>query len=162
MIGNKKGQFYLLTAIIFISMMFMLTRTNLTLTKSYSDTVNLKDLYENEAYTIINNAIYDKKNATQELEDFTDKFIDYYYQEKNKIIGIIYLYKGQNGLIISNRIEETINIMPQDINVSFGEVKTANFTSNTTIITINSIEYTKTWDYKPTQFRSIVIEEETI
>jgi len=82
-IKNKKGQFYILTAVILISVLFSIIQASkIDLSTSKLAESNTKKLYEKEAKTIINNALYENLNPTTELERFTFNFMQY-KSEKN-------------------------------------------------------------------------------
>lgn len=155
---NKKAQFYILTAIILISLLFGIAKTTTKITKKNTENMNIQLMYEVESKNIINNAIYESKNETIELEAFTKTFIKH-YDNKNIEVKILYLYKDDNQITISNRLGQKITINPLDIELN-----------NTQIITITKInltigfesgnEYQYDFDNSPKEFKSLILKEE--
>lgn len=145
----KKGQFYLLTSIILIVVMYGLIQTGINL-KATKTEKNVKDLYELEAKNIINNALYENKDVIFELDSFTKNFIEF-NNDKNKLIGLIYLYKDDELHIKNYGLDAIFNNTNLDsITISIDKVT----------ITINDINYDYSFNNERVEFKSLIIENE--
>lgn len=152
---NKKAQFYLLTAIILIVVLFGIANTNTQVMNSPQKIkTNIHQLYELEAKNIINNAVYEGKNETQELKIFTQKFISN-YDLNNKKLLIVYVYKNYEKTTIMNFMEQNVTIEP----ISLILEKSESIVITTQDITIeleNGKIYDLIFDDTPKEFQSII------
>ncbi|MBT5021984.1 hypothetical protein HOK51_00925 [Candidatus Woesearchaeota archaeon] len=74
---NKKGQYYLFTAVILIVYAMLILRPNVGLDNPNNKLEKMKQNFEIETVTVINNALISGENVTKELDLFTDEFVDY-------------------------------------------------------------------------------------
>ena len=117
---NKRGQIFLLAAIIIIAFLVIVT----AMYNSYREEVALEDFaelsenYETEAPKVINKAIEKGEVGQLEaeaLETFSQKFQDY-AQQKDPNFGVMYVFKDSEGNVhIMNSLNNKV------INVIFEE-----------------------------------------
>lgn len=107
---HKKTQFYMFAGVILISYVFFIVANKSSI--STSEVKNLEiylDNYVYEAKIVINNAIYENKNISNELNIFTESFITY-AESKNIGLGILSLYSNDNQIFIANYLNDFVMI----------------------------------------------------
>lgn len=155
LVMNKKSQFYFFAAVVLIGLVFLVISSQPSITSKNNQ--NLQNLFENynyEANVIINNALYENKNISSELRNYTSRFISY---AKNKDInlGILYLYSYQNNTYIVNYLKEPVLIISLDLTI---QNEQEIVTSYNTIQVVYSNE-TYTYRFTPNQikFKSLFV-----
>ncbi len=106
---NKKGQFYVLTAVIICSVLFMLLYGREPMQKINTEFRSLYNNYIYESPIVINNAIYHNKNLSNQFKNFTASFIRY-AKEKNINLGVFYMLKVDDDIEAANYLNDEINI----------------------------------------------------
>ncbi|MCX6707650.1 MAG: hypothetical protein NT001_05935 [Candidatus Woesearchaeota archaeon] len=106
---NRKSQFYILTVLTLSVIIFMISEIP---SKTETSTGDQHSLYENfisEAPKVINNAIYEERNVSDDIDHFSDDFI-YYAGTKNINLSLFYIlvYKGE--ITVSNMLGMEVNI----------------------------------------------------
>ncbi|PLW79524.1 hypothetical protein C0585_07305 [Candidatus Woesearchaeota archaeon] len=157
-IKNKKGQFYILTAVILISVLFSIIQASkIDLSTSKLAESNTKKLYEKEAKTIINNALYENLNATTELERFTFNFMQY-KSEKNEKINLLYIYKDDDTILISNKLGANVTI-DSSIQIENNKYIYQDNNNQDIEIAFEDNTYNILFEGYNKEFRSIMVEE---
>jgi hypothetical protein len=110
-IKGKKAQFYVLTAVIFCSVMFILLSNKNPTQETNSEFKRLYNNYIYEVPQVINNALYDNKNVSAQFKNFTSNFISY-AKEKNINLGIFYILKLDEQI-------EAVNLLNQEVNITY-------------------------------------------
>ena len=97
---NKRGQFYLIAAIIILIILIGLSNisSNLIIRPKSKTLKNFKDDLNRESYKIIEHAIYNKKDLDFLLTKFAGDQFGEYFLQKTKNANIIYLYGNIAGL----------------------------------------------------------------
>ena len=106
---NKKSQFYILTVLTLSVIIFMISEIP---SRTEGPTGSSLPLYENfvsEAPKVINNAIYEGRNVSNDIDHFSDDFI-YYAGTKNINLSLFYILVNGGDIIISNRLGMEANI----------------------------------------------------
>ena len=79
-------------------------------------TMNIKNYltnYKYEAKIIIDNAVFENKNISIELRNFTEDFIEY-GESKNLDVDTLYMYTHENNLFIVNYMPQSVKIISTD------------------------------------------------
>ncbi len=153
---NKKSQIYFFAAIILIGMVFVIVSTQPSV--SIQGSRQAKNSFENykyEANIIINNAIYENKNITDELKNYTESFIEY-GKEHNHDFRILFIYSMDNNLHIVNYLKDSVLINPTASNLENSQDLV--ITANSTEITYSNSSYTYRFDPDIIQFRALFVE----
>ena len=109
MLQNKKGQFYILIALLLISYAFQLSRQDVPIRKP-SDTFRL--LYEGylaEGARVINNAVYEEANVTARFSSFTNDYAAF-AKSSEPSFGLAYLLEYKDSLTVGNRLGANLNV----------------------------------------------------
>jgi len=107
---NKKSQFYAFAAIVLIAGFLAVVTNKSTISFEKVDNIAaLKQNYVHESNIIINNAVYQNKNISTQLRQFTEEFIEY-AKNKNINLGIIFLYSQHDKVYIVNYLKEPVLI----------------------------------------------------
>ena len=105
----KKGQFYILAAVILCIVIFGVTVTVNKIEQEVetTDFVELAQNYVLETPALINYAIYGgfEQQPSDLLSDFTEDFVQY-ARKKNPKLGLLYVYKEGDNTIIENYLKE--------------------------------------------------------
>ncbi len=105
---NKKGQFFIIIAIFLALVIFGLSLQPNKLRQDLPlyDFSSLSDNYIEESPKVVNYAIYNKKNVTEVLPEFTQDFIQYAHSI-NPSLGLVYVYNDNNAILVENYLNET-------------------------------------------------------
>jgi len=154
---NKKGQFYILTAIIFCSVMFLLLYNKEPIPKLNPEFESLYNNYVYESPIVINNALYNNKNVTSQFRNFTSDFIGY-AKEKNIDLGIFYVLKLDNYIEAVNYLKETANITTINMTIAPDNYLILN-KSNNISIKIKDTTYTYNMTDDKIQFKVLLMKQ---
>ncbi len=135
----KRGQFYILAAVILCIVIFGITVTVNKIDQEVeaTDFIGLAQNYVLETPELINYAIYEEEDPSELLIDFTDDFVNY-ARKRNPNLGLLYVYKDEEGEVkIVNYLQEgtTIRYETIDENGEEGEDELFEFGD----ITLNEI-----------------------
>ena len=129
---QKKAQFYFFAALILIGFVFAIVSNKSNISKRNTRKYeNYLENYEEEANIVINNAVYENKNISYELRNYTEYFISY-TDSKSLDIGLAYLYSDDGYIYIVNYLNQPFLITPSDITLQKNHETRVNF--NETII----------------------------
>lgn len=109
MFCSKKGQFYILIALLLISYAFGLSRHDVPIRKSKDAFQLLHEGYVTEGSAIINNAVYDGANATARFSAFTNDYMAF-ARSAEPGFRLVYLLKYKNQLTVGNRLDDGLNV----------------------------------------------------
>ncbi len=100
MMQNKKGQFFLIAAVVTIMILFTLTAKYNTIRQSTAlqDFKELSEGYTSEQPKVVNLAIAQNQNEAIELNKFTKNYANY-AQGKDPNYGVLYAYRDSKGII---------------------------------------------------------------
>ena len=130
---SNKGQFYFFAAIILISFVFAIASSKPKISKTNSENYqNYLDNYKEEAYVVINNAVYENKNISYELRNYTEYFISY-TDTKALNMGLIYMYSNSGYIYIVNYLNQPVLINPSDISLEKNHETRIDFNESITL-----------------------------
>jgi len=109
LLNGKKGQFYILIALILISYAFTLARQDVPVRKQKDSFQLLHEGYMAEAPIVVNNAVYDEANATARLANFTNVYMEF-ARSSEPGFRMAYLFSHDGALTTGNRLEEPLNV----------------------------------------------------
>lgn len=98
MLMGKKGQFFLITAVIIIMSLFTVVAKYNTIRQQIAleDFQELSEQYTEERPKVINAAIFSGEPEAPAVEVFTEQFIDY-AQETQPTFGVLSVFKDSTG-----------------------------------------------------------------
>jgi len=130
---NNKAQFYFFAAIILISFVFAIASSNPKISKTNIENYqNYLDNYKQEAYIVINNAVYENKNISYELRNYTEYFISY-ADSKALDISLIYMYSNSGYIHIVNYLNQPVLINPSGITLQTNHETRVDFNESITL-----------------------------
>lgn len=129
---SKKGQFYLLTAIIFCSVMFMLLYNRQPIPKVNPEFGKLYNNYIYEAPVAINNAIYENKNLSKNFDNFTINFMTF-AKERNIDFRVFYVLVYDDKLEVVNYLKHAVNITNNNLLLNSSQKRVLDKLNNLTI-----------------------------
>lgn len=106
---KKKSQLYLLTAIILSVLVFVMADFPSKTQDAGKEPIMMFNNLVSESPRVINSAIYQDRNLTEDFDDFTDKFI-HHGEAKNINISLFYILIYNNNMTISNKMGDSVNI----------------------------------------------------
>lgn len=109
LVKNKKGQFYVLIALLLISYAFSLTRHDVPARKPRDTFQLLHEDYVNEGASTINNAVYEDANVTAKLAQFTTNYLAF-ARSAEPNFRLVYLLKYKDKLTVANRLDTRLNV----------------------------------------------------
>ncbi len=130
---NKRGQVFLLAAIIFILALYSITITYNS-AKTYPALEDFKEQtgnYQNEFPKVINYAIYNGSNVTKQLDEFTTLFLSE-ARKKDPNFGVFYVYKDSLGNIhlVNTLNNKVLNIKIVDPSLTARDVSLTLYSNN--------------------------------
>lgn len=118
---NKRGQFFILAAIILMLAIFVLvTKVNTYEEKMLlEDFPELSDNYKTEASRVVNDALLSGQNPTANggaLQKFTEEYVSY-AKTIDPRLGIVYAYRNPltNEIVVDNYYTGAITVGPENI-----------------------------------------------
>ena len=145
-------------SVILISYVFFIVAN-----KSSIDTTEVENLeiyldnYVYEAKIVINNAIYENKNISQELNNFTESYITY-AESKNMDLGIVSLYSDNNQIFTANYLDDDITINGLSL-VEPNEESVVNYNNTITIEYLDETYYFYFSNPEKTELKTLFIKE---
>ena len=131
-IKNKKGQFYLLTAIIFCSVMFVLLYYKQPLPEVNPEFEALYNNYIYEAPIAINNAVYENKNISKNFDNFTINFMKF-AKENNIDFRVFYVLVYEDNIEVVNYLNQKVNITNNNLLLNSSQKRVLDKLNNLTI-----------------------------
>ena len=105
---NKKGQFYILIALLLISYAFQLTRQEVPVRKPKDTFQLLHEGYINEGAIVINNAVYESANVPARLANFTSTYLTF-ARSADPGFRLAYLFRYKDMIVVGNRLGAELN-----------------------------------------------------
>lgn len=109
MLSDKKGQFYILIALLLISYAFGLARQDVPIRKPKDTFQLLHEGYVSEGSAAINNAVYEDANVTARFSAFTDDYMAF-ARSAEPGFRLVYLLKYRDWLTVGNRLGDGLNV----------------------------------------------------
>lgn len=109
LIASKKGQFYVLIALILISYAFLLAREDVPLRKPNDNFRLLHEGYMAEGVMVINSAVYEEANVSARLSAFTDDYVAF-ARSTEPGFRMVYLLNDGSRLAVGNRLDDSVNV----------------------------------------------------
>ncbi|MBN2422197.1 hypothetical protein JXB41_03135 [Candidatus Woesearchaeota archaeon] len=107
---DKRAQFYIFAAIILCSVVFVGTVNKITVEEPSKKFQSFYENYLIESSEVINSAIYESRDISEQFKNFTLDFIEY-ADSKNVELGILYvLIYPDNEAIIVNYLNSEANV----------------------------------------------------
>ena len=105
---SKKGQFYILIALLLISYAFALSRQDAPVRKPKDTFQLLHEGYINEGAVAVNNAVYDDADVPARFANFTRAYMAF-ARSAEPGYRLAYLLKYKNQLVIGNLLGAELN-----------------------------------------------------
>src|SRR3989344_3353754 len=120
MLKNKKGQFYILFAVLIIVIIMGLV-TTANYARKANKPVKFYDLsedFEAETIKIIDYGVFNSETITEgdikiQLRDFVNEYLEY-AQKKDKNLQLLYIYGDENGVVIDNYAFDEMTTQSQE------------------------------------------------
>lgn len=152
---KNKSQLYLLTAIILSVLVFIIADIPSKTQDAGKEPIMLFNNFISESPRVINSAIYQDRNLTEDFDDFTDKFI-YYGEAKNINISVFYILIYNNNMTISNKMGDSVNITTDSGKRVLGDNQNLTLAKKNIInVEFNGISYPFNINADETQFKLI-------
>ena len=108
LLHSKKGQFYILIALLLISYAFALSRQDVPVRKSKDTFQVLHEGYINEGAVAVNSAVYGDASVPARFANFTIAYLAF-ARSAEPGFKLAYLLKYGNQLVIGNRLGAELN-----------------------------------------------------
>lgn len=109
LLHSKKGQFYILIALLLISYAFQLARQDVPVRKQSDAFQLLYEGYLAEGAKVVNNAVYEEANVTARFKSFTADYAAF-AKSSEPGFGLAYLLRYNDALTIGNRLAASLNV----------------------------------------------------
>ncbi len=129
---SKKGQFYLMTAIIFCSVMFILLYNQQPVPKVNPEFEALYNNYIYEVPIAINNALYENKNLSRNFDNFTSDFMAF-AKKQNIDFRVFYALVYEDKIEVVNYLKHSVNITNSNLLLNSSQKRVLSKMENLTI-----------------------------
>lgn len=155
MINGKRGQFFILIAILLTAFAATIPQNLPTGAAPVSTFEELHDNYVKDAKITINNAVYTDQNISQAMKDFTTNYM-LYARTRDARFEVLYLVKENSTIYIDNRITQSVIV--EGTELTHGSKRTIS-TQNPVDIKVGSTTYSLEINDEPIQFKAIFRKE---
>ena len=137
---GKKGQFYILIALLLIAYAFTLTRQEVPVRKPKDAFQLLHEGYISEGKAVINNAVYEEANVTARFASFTDDYLAF-AKSADPAFRLVYLLRYKDQLVVGNRLDSNINVTIGSADYVVGSGTEQTTAASNATITVAGINY---------------------
>lgn len=118
---SKRGQFYLIGAIIIvITIVGLASITNYAITrKKPVKFYDLSSELSEESSRVVEYGIYNERDIPRLIEDFTDNYFINYAEEKEKGTELVFVYGNKNNITVSSYTSEKTG----EVGIIYGATK---------------------------------------
>ena len=112
MLFNKRGQFYIIISIILAVAVFGITSNPNQIQEAilFEELEDLSNNYIHESEYVVNYALKNISNVEEDLERFTQKYLDY-AKQRNPHIKLLYIYSNGSEVLLVNHFNATIEVL---------------------------------------------------
>ncbi len=105
---NKRGQFYLVIALILSLTIYGVTYRVNTIEepKVWEDFNEVSENYITQTAVVINGALKNQENVSKNLQNFSASYLGY-AQRRNPNLGLLYVYSDGSNVAVKNYLDET-------------------------------------------------------
>ena len=116
---DKRGQFYLIMAIIFSLAIFIVTSKSNKIQETvlFEDFTRVSQNYVIEAPKTVNYALYSDEEVNPTLKNFTEDFLDF-ARKTNPSISPLYVYSNGSNITIVSYLNETTIVDVNSTNIT--------------------------------------------
>ncbi|MBI2141105.1 hypothetical protein HYU16_01640 [Candidatus Woesearchaeota archaeon] len=142
MLQGKKGQFYILIALLLIAYAYTLIRQEVPVRKPKDTFQLLHEGYMSEGMAAINSAVYEEANVTARFAGFTGDYMAF-AKSAAPNFRLVYLLRHKDQLVVGNRLDSSLNITlgNADYSIGPGSEQTAAVSNATIRIAGNSYSF---------------------
>lgn len=125
---EKRGQFYLIAAIIIVGVIITLSSiTNyITTRKEPVKFYDLSSELSQESARVVDYGIYKEENVPQRIENFTDEYFVYYSEDKEKGVELVFVYGDAENITTATFTTQDTGKISVDYGTSSFEVSGTN------------------------------------
>ncbi|MBU0535368.1 MAG: hypothetical protein KKE20_00220 [Nanoarchaeota archaeon] len=113
MINSKRAQLYLLTVIILSLLVFLMADLPAKTEEGSREPILLYQNFVSQMPMVINSAVYNSKNLTLDVDDYSGKFITH-SATKNINLSLFYVIQYNSSIFMRNRMGSDINATLSD------------------------------------------------
>ncbi|MBI2580278.1 hypothetical protein HYV85_00540 [Candidatus Woesearchaeota archaeon] len=140
MLQSKKGQFYILIALLLIAYAFTLARQEVPVRKVKETFQLLHEGYISEGTAAINNAVYEEANVTAVFAAFTTDYLAF-AKSAAPNFRLVYLLKYKDKLVVGNRLDSSINVTIGSADYVVGSSTEQTTAASNATVTVAGINY---------------------
>ncbi len=139
--SSKKGQFYILIALLLITYAFGLSRQDVPIRKPQDNFKLLHGGFMTEGAAVINSAIYEEANVSSRFSGFTDNYLAY-ARSSEPGFRLLFLLKQGSLLTVGNRLNGSVNITVSNASYIVPSSSDVIVTAGTTSVALFGLSYT--------------------
>lgn len=142
---GKKGQFYIVIAIILLVYAFAVSRTSDPLSQQRDTFRELHQNFAHESARTINSAIFEQANATQRFEDFAENY-QQYTRTREPAFGFFYIFSDGSSLALGNRLDISANYSAGNTTATLAVTETTSIPFQNITIIVEGISHAFAFD----------------
>ncbi|MEK6837917.1 MAG: hypothetical protein AABX69_04660 [Nanoarchaeota archaeon] len=151
---SKKGQFYILIALVLISYAFTLIRQDVPVRKPKETFQLLHEGYISEGAAVINNAVYGEANVTARFASFTNDYLAF-AKSADPGFRLVYLLRYRDELIVGNRLDSSLNVTLGSSDYMIGQNSEQTVAVSNATIRIAGINYAFRFSQDDIQLKAV-------
>lgn len=137
---SRKGQFYILIALLLISYAFQLARQDVPIRKQQDAFRLLYEGYADEGARVVNNAVYEEANVTERFRLFTNDYVAF-AKSSEPGFGLAYLLEYKDSLTIGNRLGTGLNVTAGGASFIVSENSERSVSARDATLSISGVDY---------------------
>ena len=152
---NKKGQFYIVAAVILISFAASLISPSFMGSRDRQVLRDIRDNFVTESSLAISGTAAKGKQIPPEFDDFINKFRDY-SSGRNINFNLVSILLVEDEVYVKNYLDETVTIQTAFNSLQLNHTQGANLTATNTIAIVkDNRDYTFVFNENPIQLRAL-------
>jgi len=158
--SNKKGQLYIVAAILLLTYAFAIARPSVSPKLPISSFQSLHKNFISETPVVVNNALQQSDNVSATFKTFVDDF-SIYAKTKDPNFRLVYLLVDKDKLVVGNRLDDSVNVTIGDTvhKISSNQELTVNKAASADLL-VNGITYSYLFNDDNVQLKAFFRKED--
>ncbi|MBI2145418.1 hypothetical protein HYU18_03800 [Candidatus Woesearchaeota archaeon] len=153
-LSNKKGQFYILVALLLISYAFTLARQDVPIRKSKDNFQLLHEGFVSEGTAVINNAVYEEANVSASFSGFADDYLAF-ARSAEPGFRAFFLLKDGGLLTIGNRLDDSVNVTVSNVSRLVASSSDITVAAGDASFELSGVSYSFKFSPEPIQLKAV-------
>lgn len=149
---SKKGQFYILIALLLISYAFILAREDVPVRKPKDNFQLLHEGFLAEGAVVVNNAVYGEENVSARFLEFSRDYV-VFARSAEPGFRMVYLLKAGDSLLAGNGLDSQLNVTVSNVSYVIPSSSDRVFGAGDAAFSIGGISYSFAFSQEPFELK---------